>query len=123
VYTVILWFVGTAKQLCLISLILFAQFLSDIWAAFGVRHSTGRVGVPLQHAEGGQEDRHATHLLFANDLAVVDTSQERLQFQMHSLLRCANDKGLTVNVRGMGGTMQYSNDNMPNVGDFCFLGM
>jgi hypothetical protein len=38
------------------------------------------------------------HLLFADDLAVVDTSQERLQSQMHSLLRYANDKGLTVNV-------------------------
>jgi hypothetical protein len=37
---------------------------------------------------------HVTHLLFADDLAVVDTSQERLQSHMHSLLRYANDKGL-----------------------------
>jgi hypothetical protein len=52
---------------------------------------------------------------------------------MHSLLRYADDKGLTVNVskcavlvtgmRGMGGTVQYGNDNMPNVGEFCYLGM
>jgi hypothetical protein len=69
---------------------------------------------------------HVTHLLFADDLAIVDTSQERLQSQMHSLLRYANDKGLTVNVskcavlvtgmRGLGGTVQYGNDNVPNVG-------
>jgi hypothetical protein len=49
------------------------------------------------------------------------------------LLRYANDKGLTVNVskcavlvtgmRGIGGTVQYGNDNMPNVGEFCYLGM
>jgi hypothetical protein len=51
---------------------------------------------------------------------------------MHGPLRYANDKGLTVNVskcavlvtgmRGMGGTVQYGNDNMPNVGEFCYLG-
>jgi hypothetical protein len=35
------------------------------------------------------------HLLF---VAVVDTSQKRLQSQMHSLLRSANDVGLTVSV-------------------------
>jgi hypothetical protein len=68
-----------------------------------------------------------------DDLAVVDTSQERLQSQMHSLLRYANDQGLTVNVskcavlvtgmRGLGGTVQYGNDTMPNVGEFCYLGM
>jgi hypothetical protein len=65
--------------------------------------------------------------------AVVDTSQERLQSQMHSLLRYANDKGLTVNVskcavlvtgmRGMGGTVRYGNDKMPNVGEFCYLSL
>jgi hypothetical protein len=122
------------KQGCPLSPILFALFLSDIGAAFGVRHSTGRMGVPLQHLERGQfRVQHVTHLLFADDLAVVDTSQERLQSQMHSLLRHANDKGLTVNeskctvlvtgMRGMGGTVQYGNDNMPNVGELCFLGM
>jgi hypothetical protein len=52
---------------------------------------------------------------------------------MHSLLRYANDKGLTVNVsncaisvtgmRGIGGTVLYGNDNMPNVGEFYYLGM
>jgi hypothetical protein len=52
---------------------------------------------------------------------------------MHSLLRYTNDKGLTVNVskcavlvtgmRVMGGTVQYGNDNMPNVGEFCYLDM
>jgi hypothetical protein len=92
------------------------------------------MGVPLQNVERGQSGVwHFTHLLFADDLAVVDTSQERLQPQMHSLTRYANDKGLTVNVskcavlvtgmRGMGGTVQYGNDNMPNVGEFCYLGM
>jgi hypothetical protein len=52
---------------------------------------------------------------------------------MHSLLRYDNDKGLTVilskcavlvtGMRGMGGTVQYDIDNMPNVGEFCSLGM
>jgi hypothetical protein len=52
---------------------------------------------------------------------------------MHSLLRYANDKGLTVNeskctilvsgVRGLGGTVLYGNDTMPIVGEFCCLGM
>jgi hypothetical protein len=73
------------------------------------------------------------HLLVADDLAVVDTSQERLQSQMHSLLKYANDKGLTVNVskcavlvagmRGLGGNVHYGNDTMPNVGEFCYLDM
>jgi hypothetical protein len=71
-----------------------------------------------------------THLVIADDLAVVDTSQES---QKHSLLRSANDKGLTVNVskcavlvtgmHGLGSTVQYDNDNMPNVGELCYLGM
>jgi hypothetical protein len=87
------------KQGCPLSPILLALFLSDIWAAFGVRQSTGRMGVPLQHVRRGQSGVwHVTHLLFADDLAIFDTSQERLQSQMHSLLRYANDKGLTVNV-------------------------
>jgi hypothetical protein len=112
----------------------FALFLSDIGAAFGVRHSTGRMDMPLQHLERGQSGvRHVTHLLFADDLAAVDTSQERLQSQMHNLLRYANDKGLTVNVsecavlvtgmRGLGGTVQYGNGTMPDVGEFCCWGM
>jgi hypothetical protein len=47
---------------------------------FWMRHSTGRMGVPLQHVERGQSRaRHVTHLLLADDLAIVDTSQERLQ--------------------------------------------
>jgi hypothetical protein len=122
------------KQGCPLSPILFALLLSDVGAALEMRHSTGRVGVPLQNVERGQSGVwHVMHLLFADDLAVVDTSQERLQSQMHSLLRYANGKGLTVNVskcavlvtgmRGMGGTVQYGNDNMPNIGDFCYLGM
>jgi hypothetical protein len=92
------------------------------------------VGVPLQHLERGQSGiQHVTHLLFADDLAVVDTSQERLQSQMHNLLRYANDEGLTVNVSecavivtgmcGLGGTVHYGNDTMPIVGEFCYLGM
>jgi hypothetical protein len=57
------------------------------------------MGVPLQNVERGQSGVwHVTHLLCADDLAVVDTSQERLQYQKHSLLRCANGKGLRVNV-------------------------
>jgi hypothetical protein len=122
------------KQGCPLNPILFAMCFSDIGADFGVWHSTGRLGVPLQHIERGQPlVRHVTHLLFADDLAVVDTSQERLQSQMHSLLRYANDKGLTVNVskcavlvpgmRGLGGTVQFGYDTMPNVGEFCYLGM
>jgi hypothetical protein len=87
------------KQGCPICPILFALFLSNVGAALGMRHSTGRIGVPLQNVERGQSGVwHVTHLLFANDLAVVDTSQKRLQSQMHSLLRYANGKGLTVNV-------------------------
>jgi hypothetical protein len=87
------------------------------------------MGVPLQNEERGQSGVwHVTHLFFADDLAVVDTSQDRFQSQMHSLLRYANYKGLTVKVskgavlvtrmRGMGGTVQYGNDNMPMVGEF-----
>jgi hypothetical protein len=122
------------KQGCPLSPILFALFLSDVGAALGLQHSTGRMGVPLQHVERGQSGaRHVTHLLFADDLAVFDTSQERLQSQMHRLLRYATDKGLTVNVskcavlvtgmRGLGGNIQYGNDSLPNVGEFCYLGM
>jgi hypothetical protein len=89
------------------------------------------MGVPLQNLERGQSG--VWQLLFADDPAVVHTSQERLQSQMHSLLRYANDKGLTVNVskcavlvtgmREMGDTVQYGNGNMPNVREFCYLGM
>jgi hypothetical protein len=122
------------KQGCPLSPILFAQFLSDVGAALGMRHSTGRMGVPLQNVERGQSGFwQVTHLLIDDDLAVVNTSQEHLQSQMHNLLRYANDKGLTVNVskcavtgmREMGGTptVLYGNDNMPNVGEFCYLGM
>jgi hypothetical protein len=122
------------KQGCPLSPILFALFLSDVGAALGMRHSAGRMGVPLQNVERCQSGVwHVTHLLFADDLAVLDTSQERLQSQMHSLLRYANDKCLTVNVskcavlvtgmRGVGGTVQYGNDNMPNVGEFRNMGM
>jgi hypothetical protein len=61
------------------------------------------MGEPLQNVKRGQSGVwHVTHLLFADDLAVVDTSQERLQSQMHSLLRYANDKDLTVNVSSFG---------------------
>jgi hypothetical protein len=64
-----------------------------------MRHSLGRMGVPLQHVERGQSGvRHVTHLLLADELAVVDTGQEHLQPQMHSLVRYANDECLTVNV-------------------------
>jgi hypothetical protein len=78
-------------QGCPLSPILLALFLSDVGAAFGVWHPTGRMGRPLQHLERGQSGvRHVTHPLFADDLAVVGTSQERLQSQMHSLLRYAN---------------------------------
>jgi hypothetical protein len=60
--------------------------------------STGRIGLPLQLLDRGQPGAwHVTHLLFSDDLAVVDTSQERLEFQMHRLLRYANDIGLTLN--------------------------
>jgi hypothetical protein len=110
---------------------LFALFLSDVGAACGLQHLTGRMGVSLQHVERGQSEvRHVTHLLFADDLADVDTS---LQFQMHSLLRYADDKGLTVNVRKwatlvtrlrrLGGTKHNGNDNIHNVGEYCYLGM
>jgi hypothetical protein len=141
-YCLVDGFTGTApispskgvKQGCPLSPILFALFLSDVGAALGMRHSTGRRGVPLQNVEHGQSGVwNVTHLLFADDLAVVHTGQERLQSQVHILLRYASDKGLTVNVskcavlvtgmRGMGGTAQYGNDNMPNVGEFCFLGV
>jgi hypothetical protein len=119
------------EQGCPLSPILFALFLSDVGAALGLRHSTGCMGVPLQNVDCGQSGVwHVAHLLFADDLAVIDTSQERLHSQMHSLLKYANEKGLTVNVskcavlvtglRGMGGTVQYGNDNMPNVGEFCY---
>jgi hypothetical protein len=122
------------KQGCHISPILLALFLSDIGADFEMRHSTGRMGVQMQDLERGQSGvQHVTQLLFADDLALVDTSQERLQSQMHSLMRYAKDKGLTVNVskcavmvtgvRGLGGTMQYGNDTMPSVGELCYLGM
>jgi hypothetical protein len=50
---------------------------------------------------------------------------------MHSLLRY--DNGLTVSIskcavlvtgmRGLGGMVQYGNDTMPDVGEFCYLGM
>jgi hypothetical protein len=81
-----------AKQGCPLGPILFALFLSDVGAALGMRLSTGRMGVPLQNVERGQSGVwHVPHLLFADDLAVVDTSQECLQSQMHSLLRYAND--------------------------------
>jgi hypothetical protein len=67
----------SVQQGCSLSPILFALFLSDIGAALGVRHSTGRMGEPLQHVERGQSGvRHVTYLLFADDLAVVDTSKE-----------------------------------------------
>jgi hypothetical protein len=92
------------------------------------------MGVPLQHVERGQSGvQHVTHLFFVDDLAVVDTSQEHLQTQMHCLLRYANDKGLTVSASkcaalvtelcGLGGMEQYGNDNMPNAKKFCYLGM
>jgi hypothetical protein len=90
------------------------------------------MGVPLQHVERGQSGVwHVWNLLFADALKVTDTSQERRQSQMHSLLRYAIDKGLTVNVskrlvtgmRGLGSTVQHDNDNMRNVGEFCYLGM
>jgi hypothetical protein len=85
------------KQGCPLSPIMFALFLRDTGAAFRVQYSTGRMDVPLQHLQRGQSGvRHVTHLLFADALAVFDTSQERLQSQMHSLLRYTNDKGLTV---------------------------
>jgi hypothetical protein len=85
------------------------------------------MGVLLQNVERGQSGVwHVTHVLFAYDLAVVDTSQERLQSQMHSLLRYANDKGLTVNVskcavlvtgmRGMGGTYNMAMTTYPMLG-------
>jgi hypothetical protein len=89
---------STVKQGCPLSPILFALFLRDVGAALGMRHSTGRMGVPLQNVERSQSGVwHVTHLLFADDLAAIDTSQERLQSQMHSLLRHANHKRLTVN--------------------------
>jgi hypothetical protein len=83
--------------------------------------------VPLQNVERGQSGVwHVTHLLFADDLAVVDTSQERLQSQMHSLLRYANDKGLTLNVskcavlvtgmRGMGARYNMAMTTCPMSG-------
>jgi hypothetical protein len=92
------------------------------------------MGLPLQHVERGQSGvRHVPHLLFVDDLAVIDTSQERLQYQRHSLLRNANDEGLTVNVskcavlvtgmRGLRDAVHYGNYNMPNVAEFCYLGM
>jgi hypothetical protein len=87
------------KQGCPLSPICFALFLSNTTAALGVRHLTGRIGVPLQHVECGQPGaRLVPHLLFADDLAVGETSHERLQSQMHSLLRYANYKGLMFNV-------------------------
>jgi hypothetical protein len=87
------------KQGCPLSPILFVLFLSDVGASLGMRHSTGRMGVPLQNVESGQSGvRHALHLLFADDLAVVDTSQKHLSSQIHSLLRYGNGKGLTVSV-------------------------
>jgi hypothetical protein len=78
------------------------------------------MSVPLQHFERGQS-------------GVRQVSLERLQSQTHSILRYASDKGLTVNVsncvvlvtgmHGLGGTVQYGNDTMPNVRELCYLGM
>jgi hypothetical protein len=39
------------KQGCPLSPILFALFLSDVGAALGMHHSTGRMGVPMQNVE------------------------------------------------------------------------
>jgi hypothetical protein len=97
-------------------------------------HSTGRMGVPLQHVERGQSGvRHVTHLLFADALAVVDTSKDRRKSQVRRLLRHVNNEGMTFNVSkcallvtglcGMGGTVRYGNGNLPNVVEFCCLGM
>jgi hypothetical protein len=62
------------KQGCPLSPILFALFLSDTGAAFGVRHLTGRMSVPLQHFERGQS-------------GVRQVSLKRLPSQTHSMLR------------------------------------
>jgi hypothetical protein len=94
------------KQGCPLGPRLFALFLSDIEAAFGVRHATGRMGVPLKLVERGLSGaQHVMHLLLSGELEIVDISQDsganpNSDTQTHELRQSLSltDRGLIVNV-------------------------
>ncbi len=120
------------KQGCPLSPLLFALFMNDI--ASVLDHGEGpALGVQL----GGPSQEAAvprlSHVLYADDLTLVDTSQARMQQLMDRLHTYAVRKGMVVNVDKCatlvfshrpytGPPVSYDGNPIADVSEFKYLG-
>ncbi len=120
------------KQGCPLSPLLFALFVNDI--AQALEPGGVPVGVPL--GPDPSLAAHISHIMFADDLTLVEGSRERLQVLVDRLAAYAQRKGLVVNVRKCAvmawpsptesqGALEvhYGGQPIPHVSEFKFLGL